>query len=408
MVDKLSVNKKCNNLKSVYLNYISILFFFTYGFVMLDASGITFVSDVVIQDLGISLSQYSAMSSAIWCTKAFSSIIVGILADRFGKCKFFLAPLLIASGCFSILTAIVSHFWLMLVLRFFSGCCIGSTLSMLIAIVNKNLVKEDLGARSGFISCGSAVIASAIGPIVLTSVALRFSWRGIFVFTGSALLLMGIIISLTVREIELEKKETSTVSAFLSHDLHELLSSRIFVLCLLIGIFETAGKMILTIFGPVYLTDVVGIGTEMKGILLAVMGLIYIPVSFVVPSLADKHSDSTVLKAVFIICMLSPASMVIASGTDLSVIAYVLFGNWAAATVSIFIYMIPRRALPQEYLGTANGLIMGSSVFFGGFIAPILFGKIVAVLDDMKLMFAACAVMFAVCAFFSVLTAKRH
>jgi len=382
---------------SAYVNYLSVLFFLIYGFMMLGADGITFFADVFMKELQITASQYSILNSAVWCTKAISSVVIGILADRTGRRKVWIVPSLILAGIFSVLSAMVNSFWPLLVLRFLWGCCVGATLSMLVSILGKNLVKDDFGKRSGFVSAGSAVIASTLGPILLTAVAIRFTWRGAFALTGILLLAATIVMQFTVKEVSYEKMTSANgVGGFLSA-LGELVKNRTFMLCLLIGVFECAGKLTLTIFGPLYLTDVAGIGTEMKGILLSTMGLIYIPVSILIPALADRFSGKRVMLATFIICLITPLLMTLLPGSLASVAVYVMFGNWAAATVSLFIYYIPGKALPERLIGTANGLIMGVSVFFGGCVVPVLFGGIADSVSGIHLITMLCCLMFVIC-----------
>ncbi|MBR3179103.1 MAG: MFS transporter [Clostridia bacterium] len=383
---------------SAYVNYLSVLFFLIYGFMMLGADGITFFADVFMKELQITASQYSALNSAVWCTKAVSSVVIGILADRTGKRKVWIVPSLILASVFSILSAMVNSFWPLLILRFLWGCCVGATLSMLVSILGKNLVKNDFGKRSGFVSAGSAVIASTLGPVLLTAVAMRFTWRGAFALTGILLLAATLVMQFTVKEVTYEKQtsEGNRAGSFFIA-LRELLKNRTFMLCLLIGVFECAGKLTLTIFGPLYLTDVAGIGTELKGILLSAMGLIYIPISILIPALADRFSGKKVMLTTFVICLVTPLLMTLFPGSVASVAGYVMFGNWAAATVSLFIYYIPGKALPERLIGTANGLIMGVSVFFGGCIVPVLFGGIAGSVSGIHLITMLCCLMFVAC-----------
>ena len=381
-----------------YINYLSVLFFLTYGFMMLDASGVTYYADIFMAELGVTAAQYSSMNAAVWCTKAISSVAVGILADRTGLRKTILVPSLVAAGILSIITAAANSFVTVLICRFLWGLCVGSTLSMLVSIIGKNLVKNDFGARSGFVSCGSAVIASTLGPILLTQIVLKATWRGAFVFTGGILILLGAVIQFTVKEVHCEKVSagSNSLGAYTSM-LGNLFRSKAFILCLLIGVFECAAKLTLTIFGPLYLTGDMHMDATLKGTLLSVMGLIYIPVSYIIPALADRFSPKIVMLATFVLCLLSPLAIVAFPGTNLSVIAYVTFGNWAAATVSIFIYVIPRLTLPEKYFGTANGLIMGVSVFFGGCVCPVILGRVADQTAGIHSIMLACVGMFAAC-----------
>lgn len=381
-----------------YINFLTVLFFFVYGTMMLDASGITYYSDILMRELSISPSQYSALNAAVWCAKAISSIAVGALADQRGLRKRFVVPLTVSAGVLSLLTSFASTYPVILTLRFLWGLCVGSMLSMLVSILSCNLVKNDFGFRSGFVSAGSAVIASTVGPVLLTALVQRFSWRASFVLTGTMLLSMGLLMQFSVNEVQLDavRQRGSTTGDFVKLTA-QLWKNRTFVLCFLIGLFECAGKLAITIFAPLYLTEVVGIGTETKGILLTAMGLIYIPVSLLIPALADRFSEKKVMLVTFALCLLTPLSMVLLEGSRLSICMLVAFGNWAAATVSIFIYMIPGQVLPKHLQGTANGLIMGTSVLFGGCMVPLILGRIAELDNGLRWIMVLCSLLFAAC-----------
>lgn len=381
-----------------YINYLTVLFFFVYGTMMLDASGITYYADILMQELSITASQYSALNAAVWSAKAISSIAVGTLADRRGLRKRFVVPLTVSAGVLSLLTSFASTYPVILALRFLWGLCVGSMLSMLVSILSNNLVKNDFGFRSGFVSAGSAVIASTMGPVLLTALVQRYSWRSSFILTGVMLLSMGVLMQLSVKEVQLAavKQSRNTAGDFLKST-SQLWKNRTFVLCFLIGLFECAGKLAITIFAPLYLTEVAGISTETKGILLTTMGLIYIPVSLLIPALADRFSGKKVMLGTFALCLLTPLSMVLLEGSWLSICMLVSFGNWAAATVSIFIYMIPGQVLPKQLQGTANGLIMGTSVLFGGCVVPLILGKIAEIENGLQWIMALCSSLFVAC-----------
>ncbi len=389
---------KINKYPRLYVNYISGLFFLAYGFVMLDANGITFFSDVLMKELGISASQYSNLNAVVWSTKALSSIIIGAIADRTGLRKVLVVPLLYVAGLLSILVSFANSYVLVLLLRFVWGFCVGATMSMLVSIISNNLIKNDLGARSGFMSTGSAVIASTLGPIILTQIVLRYSWRAAFIFTGGIIIFIAIIMHLTVSEVHCEKNipQPGKKGLFLK-SVSELMHYKSFVLCLIIGVFECAAKLTLTIFGPLYLTEIMNITTAQKGTLLSIMGLLYIPVSFIIPALADKFGGKRVMFVTFVICSLSPLGMILFEGKVISVWTYVLFGNWAAATVSIFIYLIPGQDLPKNLIGTANGIIMGVSVFFGGCVCPLILGHIANSVSGLNVITSICLIMFIIC-----------
>lgn len=259
---RLSEEARGNARPQTYVNYLTCLFFLAYGFIMLDAGGAPYFLDVLMSELHITAAQYAALNAVVWCAKALSSVVAGIVMDRTGLRKRLLAPLLIAAGMFSISTCFATSYAMLIILRFLCGCCIGPTLTIAVSIVAKNLMRDDLGTRSGIISAGSAVIASAFGPMILTRVAVRHTWRGAYLLTGGLVLAAGILALLSVKEVRCEKLVPANKEAgIFIPALRKLFRERAFVICLIIGIFECAGKLTMSVFGPLYLIDIMGVET---------------------------------------------------------------------------------------------------------------------------------------------------
>ena len=359
---------------SLYVDFLTVLFFLTYGVKTLDAQCVTYFSEQLIEKLHFSTAQYSSLSALYWLSYAISAVVIGFLTRKTGKRKALLAPCVCLAGIVSLLTSTASSYYELACYRFLSGLCLGSGQSMMLALIAKNLIKNDYGARSGVVNCGSAIIGSAIGPVLIAQITKFGSWKTSFVLTGILFLICGLSTTFFVREVSFEIVPDNNSDRKRSSLYKELFKNHNFVLCLCIGMLETMAKICMSVFLPLYYSDLMGFDGVTKGWFLSLMGLSFIPASFLVPMFADRFPVKRVLQTAFVLSAISPAAAVLLGGTQPSAWLLAIFGAWPAATVPLFIYLIPRYSLGEHLQGVANGLIMGASVFVGGCIAPTALG----------------------------------
>lgn len=361
---------------ALYVDFLTVLFFLTYGVKTLDAQCVTYFSEQLIEGLHFTTSQYSSLSALYWLSYAISAISIGLITRKTGKRKALLAPSVCLAGIVALLTSAARSYFELALCRVLSGLCLGSSQSMMLALIAKNLVRNDYGARSGVVNCGSAIIGSAIGPILIAQITKFGSWKTSFLLTGGMFLICGICTMLFVKEVSFETMPVSGEKRKSSAAFMGLLSNHNFLLCLCIGMLETMAKICISVFLPLYYSDVMAFDVLTKGWFLSLMGLAFIPASLLVPVIADRLPIKSVLQTAFILSAISPAAAVFLNGSELSAWLLAIFGAWPAATVPLFIYLIPRYSLPEHLQGVANGVIMGTSVFVGGCVAPMVLGML--------------------------------
>ena len=70
-----------------YINYITILFTAVSGIKTLDSMCLTYMSETVIEQLSITVGQYSKLSSYFYLSYSTSCILVGYITSRMSKKK---------------------------------------------------------------------------------------------------------------------------------------------------------------------------------------------------------------------------------------------------------------------------------------------------------------------------------
>lgn len=388
-----------------YVNYLTVLFLLVAGMKGLTGECVTFFSDKLIHDLHFTTSQYSSMSSLYYLSYGISTIVVGILTGRSRKRKAWLFPMTLMVGIISVLASMARDYLGLAACRLASGVFTGSSQAIMLNIIAKNLVREDYGTRNGIISGGTTIISSTLGPVLLAFLATYASWNASFLLTGVSLIALAFLILFTVREVDCEVRGERTSRRFRSFldSLGELFGNRIYVLCFVIGLLETTANLCLSVFLPLYYSEVMGFATVRKGWFMSLRGLCYIPVGLLIPLLADRYPVKYVMAATFACAFIAPAAAFLLTGTMLSAYLLAVFGSWAGVTVTLFTYMIPRVTLPENLYMQGSGIILGVAVLFGGSLAPQIMSALIESGWRIEYVLALCAALFAVCALLSLL-----
>lgn len=394
-------SKMKSNSKTLYINYITVVFCLIYGFKSLDGASVTYFSEKLINDLHFTTSQYSSLSSIYYLSYGISSIVFGRLLGRSSRRKSWLVPMTLCAAATALLTARVHDYTGLAICRFLAGASQGCSLAIMMGIIAKNLVREDYGMRNGFISFGAALIGSALGPLIIASLTRYYEWNTIFLITGVLMLCSAILVQFTVKEVTCAVRQDSGTGRKWSDSAREMFRNRNFVLCFVIGLLETAANLCIGVFAPLYFTDVMGFDSIQKGWFLSLKGFAFIPLSLVIPMLADRFPTKRIMAATFACSVIAPLCAFLIPGTMASAVILAVFGSWAGVTVSLFVYMIPRASLPEHLHSEANGFILGCSVLVGGCLAPILMGALVESGRRIEYVMGICGTTLAACAVLS-------
>lgn len=360
-----------------YANYITALFLLILGMKTLDGAGLTYMSESLIAQLGITNGQYSKLSSYYYLSYSLSCILAGFVSARVSRRKILIAVTTILVGLVSICTSFVVSYRQLVLCRLATGLFQGGSMSFMLAIIAKNLVRNEYGTRSGIINLGSSLISLFVGPIFYYYMAAHFRWNTAYRFTGAAILLLGIVCLFTVREVRVQTQRDGAGRRGFGETLMECLHSRVFMMCFFIGILETVSNLSISVFRPLYYTDVMGFDAAKKALYISAGGMAYLPISLIIPVLADRFPVQRVMLGTFILSFIAPAVVLLCPGTAFSAVILAVLGGAGGATVTLFTYMIPRNALPERLHGFSNGVILGVACLVGGTAAPAILGDLV-------------------------------
>ncbi|WP_019909037.1 MFS transporter [Paenibacillus sp. HW567] len=358
-----------------YERAMVILFFFTWGFTFFNRLSINFVMPVIMDDLHLSSSDVGLVAFVSTITLAFSSIIFGRLSDRQGLRKRFLVPAVLTVSVFTLLSFFAHSFMALLILRGLVGVGLGPILPMIMSLNQSASSENKLGRNTGFILTGDAILASTLGPVIITQLTNHFSWQTTLVISGIPALVMGWLVLKHIKEIDsaasLEESRDPQAEAL---PVQQVLKYPNIALCFILTVLTIGAFFIIVTYAPLYLTEVEGYSVSSMGVISSIMGIVYIPFALSIPRITDKFGRKPVITFTILLCSVAPLFMFLFPNTLFSVGAYILFGG-LAGTIHVFLNtIIPMESLPDKLKTTGSSLIIATGEIIGAAGIPFAAG----------------------------------
>lgn len=347
---------------------IVALIFLAWGFIFLDRTALAYIVPSLVEELNLSNGQIGQIN--MWQTigYAVAGPIIGIYSDRTGKRKSLLIVAIIATSIFSALSALANSYPALLIVRFLVGASEGPILPLAMTMVAAASSNGRFGRNAGIVNAGVAVIASTLGPILVTQLVSVTNWHMAFVLVSVPSFILAILIwkfTIEVKPTVLKTKENTEKqkSSFI-----EIFKYRNVVISLFISICCMAGLWILYSFAPLYLTTVGKFSIEKMGLIMSSMGIMTILMTIVVPLFSDYFGRKTALIVFSCLASLAPLGLFLFPSSFAGSGSLILFGGLLGSIAPIYMNIIPEESLPFHLKATSSAFIIGIGEVVGSFI----------------------------------------
>jgi len=268
-----------------------ILFFLTFGTIMLNRMAQLFMGPDLVSALNLSNTQVGILASGVSICWAFSSLLCGSLSDRIGRKRVLIPALIVFSIC-SGLSGLVHNFWQMLAVRAALGIAGGPSCIVIMALAEQSSQPEHRGRNLGIVNGAAALVGSAVAPVLVTQIAAAFGWRYSFFLVGIPSLVLSLLVWKFINEPSVNHavnlaNDDGHDSFTLRNNLNVLVNNRQLWLCVLAAAGLTTWLFCFTAFTPLYMTKVMHQSSVRVGLLMSAFGLGSFIYSFVAPSLSD-------------------------------------------------------------------------------------------------------------------------
>jgi len=338
-------------------------FFIMWGIIFLDRLVMPFLAPVVMADLGLSPMQYALQNTLITGFYALGAIFLTGFMEASGKRKRWLVLLTLGSGIFAILGGLSQNTGQFIATRALVGLMQGPVAPIIFAMLIKESSEPKIALNAGIVNMGVGVIAVMIGPIVMTQIAVAYSWRVSFIVTGISSIVGGLVLLKLLRESAFQpsgEKKMSPVKAVIL-----LCKYRNVLLSFLLGILTMVMYWTLMLYATRFFVEA-GQPLTGAGFIVATMGALGVVWTVVVPKVSDYMGRKPALVMWYAICAVAPFVMFGAPVSVAAIIAYALVGGIPGSIFPFFQAIIPGESLPNHLLGTASGLIIGVAELIGG------------------------------------------
>lgn len=163
-----------------------------------DVQSIGYVAPAIIADWGVSRAELGPVFGAGLFGMLVGSLTLSVLADKLGRRPVLIWATVFFAACM-LITAYVNTLFELQVIRFITGLGLGAIMPNAIALVGEFSPKNKRITLMMLVSCGFTV-GAVLGGLVSAWLIPQFGWRSVFIFGGTAPVIMAILMYFLVPE----------------------------------------------------------------------------------------------------------------------------------------------------------------------------------------------------------------
>jgi nitrate/nitrite transporter NarK len=328
----------------------------------------------VLQDLGLELSNWGALWSAISFGTMLSAIIGGALGDRFGI-RLSVGLGVFFMGFFLALRGTASGFVTLYAWMFLFGVALAVTFSNVPKALGMWFPPQEFGLANGVTQAGygaGAGLATILTPLVLEALG---GWRQLTYLLGAFTMALGVLWLLTVRD-RVSTQPAAGGQGGLVQALQRVLTVRdVWIVAGCYFLF-LGGYIGLIGYAPIYFVTVQGMTAPAAGAVISIVMWVFVLGTFCLPTLSDRVG---LRKAFFIPGMVTTGVLIFAAafvvGTPLWMVA-AMWGFTAGVSALAFVVPLEMEGIGPALAGSALGVAVTAG-YLGGFVAPLICAKLV-------------------------------
>ena len=366
-----------------------------FGLVGLDRWIIAPLAPSIIADLGISPPLINVLIAILGTTWGVAAVAMGGLSDRIGRRKVMLPAILVfslASG----FSGLAGGFTTLLLIRGLMGIAEGAFCPVSFAATAEASNPSRIGFNQGLQQSMFALFGLGFGPILAAWLLGFASWRGVFALVALPGIVLTILLWMVIREPErladrarLEP-ETSPASLGEVLKVRNVRLAMVGLLCAMCGIFVLSANT------PIYLASYLKLTPMEVGLVTSAIGFGGFVGLWILPALSDVFGR----RPMAVLGFVGGAAFVylfMSLGAEPKMLFAALFGATAFSfgVLSLLTGPVASESAPAGMVSTASGLIIGVGEIFGGGLALLLAGYIIAAYGIQYMLYLAFAGLLA-------------
>jgi len=328
----------------------------------------------VLQDLGLAMTDWGALWSAIALGTMLSAIIGGALGDRFGI-RWAVGLGVFFMGLFLTLRGTAVSFATLYAWMLLFGVALAVTFSNVPKALGMWFPPEQFGLANGVTQAGygaGAGLATVLTPLIIEALG---GWRRLTYLLGILTMALGVLWLLTVRD-RVSSPSESVGQAGIGEALQTVLKVRdVWIVAGCYFLF-LGGYIGLIGYAPTYFVSVQGMTPAAAGAVLSIVMWLYVPGTFIIPTLSDKIG---LRKTFYFPGMLTTGMLIFSAAFVLGAPLWIVAAFWgfmAGSGALAFVVPLEMAGVGPALAGSALGVAVTAG-YLGGFIAPLICARLV-------------------------------
>lgn len=357
-----------------YENFIVILMFLVYGFVMMDRFSVMYLFPFIVPALKLDNAQVGLIVSVLAICWGISSYVFSTLSDVMGNKKKFLIFIVLLFSAASISSGLAPTFMALIMARGLMGISEGPVITLSQATVVAESTPSRRGFNVGFVQSATALLGTTLGPIIVIAVANAFNWRTAFYLLGVPSIILAIVLMLFMKEPNMsaglhgEGHVKPTFSEYI-----KVFKERNVWVGMILSIGFMTWLFSTSAFLTLYLTEVDKFSPSRVSLFLGIYGLANFLSQLLIPWVSDRigRKPAMIIASVFQV-FLTLSILELHTYWALFIVACLIMLGTGYAP--IFMAVIPAESVSKPVVATAMSLIVLVGEVFGGTIAPSIAG----------------------------------
>jgi MFS family permease len=347
-------------IKGKGLAFLAMLWFLWFT-IMLVRTTIGPILPMVEDEFAINHARATTLASLFALGAAILTLASGIFAGRIGYKKTVLFSLSASIVMFFLIAHVGSFFQFALLLFIFGGIW-GTYFPCVVPIVTGHYTPTVWG-RALAIQDTGASLSVLVAPLLASLMSTFLSWRQFFYVFAAVYVVSGMLFLLTVKEVKVEKRLTSSFGFLKKRSVWALGLIWIFATGCFIGVYQIM---------PLYLTKELHLGSRYGNSILGLSRLGGVAFGVTMGFVVDRFD---VKKSMFFVLAITGVFTMLLGSPHLTVVKVALFlqGTVIMGFFAIGLTAISRMFTMEER-GMGVGMVATIGAVFGGGLIPYLFG----------------------------------
>lgn len=353
---------------------VFVLLFCTQLVVIMDRMASNFLGPFLARDLQLSHEQIGLLAAATGLCWAVSALVFGMVADRVGRRRVLL-PAVVVFSCSSILSGFATSFHELLAARALLGLAEGPCFAVTMALAEAFAPPGQRARRVGMVN-SAGPLAAGLTPLIVTQVAVLFSWRAGF----WSVALPGLVLAVLLWRWMPEPERAAGPAHAEGGARRQVFGNPQVWLCMVGALGLISSVLSFVVFCPLYLTQSVGLDDRTTGMIMSASGFGGVLWSFFGAGIADRVGRRpalfglAALNALCVGLFLVPA--LLARPMLLGVLVFVLSSGPAVG--ALIMGVLPAEIAGRRHAATAIGFTSIGAEIFGGSATPAFAGWLAA------------------------------